>query len=82
MFDGRAFNPPLKLPNAQTTRRCRIAENDRGQLVNIDTGQPYSYADACVERGATIGYDEKAAADARTAVAASVTETLKPAAGT
>lgn len=81
VFDGRAFNPPLKLPKAQTTRHCRIAENDRGQLVNTDTGQPFSYADACVERGATIGYDEKAAADARQAVAAFVTETLKPSAG-
>ncbi|KVM81657.1 carboxymethylenebutenolidase [Burkholderia ubonensis] len=79
VFDGRAFNPPLTLPKAQTLRHCRLAENDLGQVINTDTRQPFSYADACVERGATIGYDEKAAADARKAVAAFVAETLKPA---
>ncbi|PAJ78753.1 hypothetical protein [Burkholderia ubonensis] len=79
VFDGRAFNPSLTLPKAQTRRHCRLAENDLGQVINTDTRQPFSYADACVERGATIGYDEKAAADARKAVAAFVAETLKPA---
>ncbi|MBN3791107.1 dienelactone hydrolase family protein [Burkholderia sp. Ac-20353] len=79
LFDGRAFDPPVTLPAAQTLRNCRIVENAPGQLINADTKLPFSYADACVERGATLGYDEKAAADARKAVAAFVADTLKPA---
>ncbi|KWK79520.1 hypothetical protein WM16_08250 [Burkholderia ubonensis] len=79
VFDGRAFNPQLTLPKAQTLCHCRLAENDLGQVINADTRQPFRHADACVERGATIGYDEKATADARKAVAAFVAETLKPA---
>ncbi|MDY7787877.1 hypothetical protein U0E10_08135 [Burkholderia ubonensis] len=46
VFDGRAFNPPLTLPKAQTLRHCRLAENDLGQVINADTRQPFSYADA------------------------------------
>ncbi|MXN73902.1 hypothetical protein GR157_04000 [Burkholderia sp. 4701] len=81
VFDGRAFSLPLKPPKAQTTRATAGSRKTTAGSVNTDTGQPFSYADARVERGATVGYDAKAAADARNAVAAFVTETPRPAAG-
>ncbi|MGU7781178.1 hypothetical protein [Burkholderia sp. PU8-34] len=65
-------------PKAQTLRHCKIVENEHVQLINADTKQPFSYADACVERSASLGYDRKASADARKAVAAFVADTLKP----
>ncbi|MGF6968716.1 dienelactone hydrolase [Paraburkholderia sp. WC7.3g] len=78
-FDGRAFKPPMALPQAQTTRNCRWQEGENGQLFNAKTEQPYSYSDRCVERGVTRAYDEKAASEAKKAVRAFVNATLKPA---
>jgi dienelactone hydrolase len=79
LFDGRANNPPVSLPQAQTVRNCKWEEGDGGQLFNAKTKQPYSYSDPCVERGVTLAYDEKAATEVRKAVEEFVTATLKPA---
>jgi dienelactone hydrolase len=79
LFDGRANKPPVSLPQAQTVRNCTWQEGDGGQLFNAKTKQPYSYSDPCVERGVTLAYEEKAATEARKAVAEFVTATLKPA---
>jgi dienelactone hydrolase len=79
VFDGRAYKPAVQLPQAQTMRNCRWEEGENGQLLNAKTHQPFSYADACVERGVTIAYDEQAATEARKAVEEFVTTTLKPA---
>ncbi|MGU7773313.1 dienelactone hydrolase family protein [Burkholderia sp. MR1-5-21] len=79
VFDGRAFNPPRVMPHAQSMRNCRWVEEDDGQFFNADSKQPFSYNDPCIERGATIAYDEKAAMEARKAVAEFVAATLKPA---
>jgi dienelactone hydrolase len=78
VFDGRAFKQPVTLRQAQTMRNCQWAEGDNGQLFNTKTKQPFSYNDPCVERGATVAYDEKAATAARQAVAELVAATLKP----
>ncbi len=79
VFDGRAYNPPVSLRQAQTMRNCQWREGDNGQLFNAKTNRPYSYNDPCVERGTTIAYDETAAKAARQAVAELVATTLKPA---
>jgi hypothetical protein len=79
VFDGRAFKPPVTLRQAQTMRNCQWEEGDNGQIFNAKTNQPFSYNDPCVERGATIAYDEKAATAARQAMAELVAATLKPA---
>ena len=77
VFDGRAYKPPVSIPQAQTTRNCAWQEGDGGQLFNAKTRQPYSYSDPCVERGVTIAYDEQAAMEARKAVAEFIAATLK-----
>lgn len=78
VFDGRAFKVPVKLEKAQTLRRCELAEADDGVLLNVATHRPFTYADACVEYGPTVAYDEKADADVRKAVREFFASTLKP----
>lgn len=68
VFDGVAYKTPAKLPKAQTVRHCRIEELSYGRLVNSETKQPFTYDDACVERGVTLAYNADAHARAVEAV--------------
>ena len=77
-FDASMFTVPLRLAHAQTTRRCELGEAEDGQVVNSETGRPFSYTDTCVEHGATVAFDAQASAAARAAVQEFVTTTLKP----
>jgi dienelactone hydrolase len=78
VFDGRAFKKPLRLEKAQTTSLCELVETGDGVIINVETKQPFTYADPCVKHGLTITYNEKAANEARKAVKDFVTATLKP----
>jgi dienelactone hydrolase len=60
VFDGVQFKTPLKLPDAQTTRNCRLEEIADGIVVNSQTQQRFTYSDPCVERGPTVAYQEEA----------------------
>jgi len=60
VFDGVQFTAPLKLPEAQTTRNCQLEEIADGIVVNSQTKQRFTYSDPCVERGATVAYQEEA----------------------
>lgn len=64
VFDGRSFKPPVVAAKSQSTRNCALAETKGGVVVNTKTGQPFTYADPCVELGPTIAYDEQAHAAA------------------
>jgi dienelactone hydrolase len=76
VFDGRAFKTPVVAAKSQSTRNCQLAEAQNGVVVNVKTGQAFSYADPCVELGPTIAYDEKAHAEALKAVKEFVAATL------
>ncbi len=78
LFSARALKTPLKLAQAQTTRRCQLEEASGGQIINAKTGQPFSYGDPCVERGATIAHHPQADVEAHKAVGEFVTSTLRP----
>jgi dienelactone hydrolase len=60
--------PAAVSKSAQTVRRCRIREDATGVLVNAETGERFTYRDACVELGPSVGYDAAATAAARDAV--------------
>ncbi len=61
VFDGVQFKAPVKLKDAQTTRKCRIEEATAGNVVNADSKQPFLMTDPCVERGTTVAYQERSA---------------------
>jgi dienelactone hydrolase len=60
VFDGVQFKTPQWLPQNQTTRRCTLEEVAGGTIINSETKQPFTFADPCVERGATVAYHEEA----------------------
>jgi dienelactone hydrolase len=65
VFDAPAFREPRKLAAAATVRRCLMAETDNGVILNQETKHPFSYGDACVEKGPTVAFNEVASAQAR-----------------
>ena len=72
-FDNPLYPPLLPLPDAQTTRNCRLVEAPGGVIHDTQTSQGYSLESSpCVEKGAHVGYD----AHATTAVRAAVKEVL------
>jgi len=77
VFDGVQFKTPLKLPDAQTTRNCRLEEIADGIVVNSQTKQRFTFSDPCVERGPTVAYDEKAHKASVAAVREILTTNLK-----
>jgi len=77
VFDGRNFKPPIVSAKSQATRSCELAEAKGGVVVNVKSGQPFTYADPCVELGPTIAYDESAHARSVKAVREFVTASLK-----
>jgi dienelactone hydrolase len=67
--------PLTRFPTAQmAARRCVLFENSVGQMVNRDTQRPFTWNDACIERGGTVAYDGEAHAKAIEDVRATVAE--------
>jgi dienelactone hydrolase len=50
VFDGRLFKKPVIAEKSQSTRSCVLAERQNGVVVNVKTGQAFSYADPCRAR--------------------------------
>src|SRR6266853_3479790 len=69
-FDNPLYTSALSLPGAVTTNQCPRKERPGGEIMNLKTGQPFTWSDACVTRGATVGYDPVATAEATKAVKA------------
>jgi dienelactone hydrolase len=67
-YDMAVLSEPRNYPELQNFGGCFFEERPRGTLVNADTGKPVSATDACVSRGATLGYDPSAYAATRKAV--------------
>ncbi len=65
--------PARAAANDQTVRDCTIRETEPGVLTNETSSQPFTYRDACVRRGPTVGHD----AEATVAVTKAVSEFLK-----
>jgi dienelactone hydrolase len=76
-FDNHLYSPPLSLPDAVTTNECPREERPEGVIINLETGRPFTWTDACVTRGATVGYDPQATKEATKAVKAFLIATFK-----
>jgi dienelactone hydrolase len=77
-FDRPSAGSPRRYPREQNASRCAWEERPEGQIVNRDTGQPFSLDDACVFRGGTIGPDPAAYEKALSAVRALVGTRARP----
>jgi dienelactone hydrolase len=60
VFDYKKLAKPIVLKKAQTTRNCVLAESTDGEIINVKTGDRFSYDDPCVEHGPTIAFHERA----------------------
>lgn len=78
VFDWPLLKKPLKLPEAQVARRCRLKEIIGERIINSDTGQAFDYSDPCVDYGSTLAYDAEAHRKARRAVTEFLAATLAP----
>src|SRR5262245_37174942 len=77
-FDRPGAGPPRRYPREQNASRCPWEERPEGQLVNRDTGHPFSLDDPCVVRGGTMGPDPAAYEKALAAVKALVGTGARP----
>jgi dienelactone hydrolase len=75
-FDNPVYSPACFKPDAATTGRCLREERPGGEIVNLETGEPFRWSDACVKRGATLAYDPVATTEAIRAVKAFLTATF------
>ena len=78
VYDAKAITKPNRIEKGQTTRNCELAEGGDGQIMNVKSGQPFAYTDACVEYGVTTFYDEAASRATRQAVKELLATALKP----
>lgn len=77
-FDNPLYSTtPTPLSRAQTTRRCVLKEEPKGRIINAETGQPFTYADPCVERGVHVAYNPAAQAAALRSVKEFLRATFK-----
>lgn len=76
-FDRRSLPANYRVRQAQQVSHCRLEERPVGVMRNVDTGKPFALGDACVGRGATIGYNVGAHAAAIKEVKALLHETFK-----
>ncbi len=79
-YDMFFLKQPVKLAQAPNPHNCRLEEGGNGQILNSRTGNPFDLNDPCVEKGATIAYNEAATAATTKAVTEFLVATfhLKP----
>jgi dienelactone hydrolase len=77
-FDNPLYRPHRFLPDAIITARCQREERPGGEIINIETGEPFGWNDACVKRGGTIGYDASATRRATTAIKSFLLGVFRP----
>ena len=54
-FDTPFSNTPVVATGAQTVRNCTLKEREPGELINVATSAPFTYADACVAKDPHVG---------------------------
>lgn len=65
VFDYKKLLKPVVLKKAQTTRSCKLEEVENGTIINVQTGDRFTYGDPCVELGPTIQFNAEAYENAK-----------------
>ena len=76
-FDNPLLPAVLSYPDAVVITHCSLKERVGGEMINPDTGKPFTWQDACLTRGASVGFDANAYGEAKKAVKAFLTDTFK-----
>jgi dienelactone hydrolase len=76
VFDSAGLAKAVRLANAQVVSRCKTEEAANGKVINVETGQAFSYKDACVDVGTTVVYNAEAHKASQRAVQEFVKSTL------
>lgn len=78
IFDWQLVRQPLRIGTAQAIKACRVQEGPNATYVNAESGADFTWKDACVTRGATIGFNEAASVAARKSVKEHLALVLRP----
>lgn len=65
---GNVFLPAPFAHDANVTARACQRRKENLRLINVETGEPFTWADACVERGARGQHNDAAARDSQAKV--------------
>jgi dienelactone hydrolase len=69
VFDNPlAPQTPTVLKGGQSVRACKLKEESVGIIINIETAQPFTYQDSCVQIDPHTGYNKAASVATREAV--------------
>jgi len=68
---------PTVAKGSQSVRACTLKEEAPGKIINVATGEPFTYKDPCVQTDPHLGYNEAAATATRKAVKEFLRTTFK-----
>ena len=68
---------PTVAKGSQSVRACTLKEEAPGKIINVATGEPFTYKDPCVQADPHLGYNEAAATATRKAVKEFLRTTFK-----
>jgi dienelactone hydrolase len=68
---------PTVAKGSQSVRACKLKEEPLGIVINVETGQPFTYKDPCVQTDPHLGSNEAAAQATRVAVKELLRTTFK-----
>jgi dienelactone hydrolase len=75
-FDSPNLKTEVKVPQANSSINCSLAEGDNGTILNAATKEPFTATDPCLKKGTTVAYNEAATKKAHEDVKAFLKETL------
>jgi dienelactone hydrolase len=64
VFDNPLYMPHVEVEKPLVAGFCEREERSPGEIINIETGKPFTWSDPCVRHSATVGYDAAATAQA------------------
>jgi dienelactone hydrolase len=68
---------PTVAKGSQSVRACKLKEEPLGMVINVETGQPFTYKDPCIQTDPHLGSNEAAAQATRVAVKELLRTTFK-----